>query len=135
MLLTTNIVRNAAARFMQSKATQKKNRKERFQLGISALDSMGAGVSVGFDAFILACAILFFMLELMLLVIAIVVALKCTATVTERVVHLTMAVVFTLPYMLGMVLLNPCAQAVLANRAVPLGTAQISAIGFGKNPL
>ena len=127
MLITTNMLKTAANKLAKSKAKQKAARAEKFQnamTGITGTDSFGAGVEVGFNTFIFACSILFFVLELMLLVMAVVVALRCTTTVNERVVHLTMAVIFTLPYMLGMVLLNPCARAVLGGRTMPLDVAQ-----------
>lgn len=133
MLITTNMLKASANRLAKARAMQKKARKERFQnamSGITGIDSIGAGVEVGFNTFIFACSVLFFVLELMLMVMAIVVALKCTTTVNERVVHLTMAIVFTMPYMLGMVLLNPCARAVLGGRTLPLDSTQGRSLGL-----
>ena len=130
MLFTTNLLRTAANKLAASKEKQKKSRAEKFQnamSGITGVDSFGAGVEVGFNTFIFACSILFFVLELMLLVMAVVIALKCTTTTNERVVHITMAIVFTLPYTLGMVLLNPCARAVLGGRTLPLDSLQARA--------
>ena len=127
MLFTTNLLKTAANKLVASREKQKKARLEKFQsamTGISGVDSFGAGIEVGFNTFIFACSILFFVLELMLLVMAVVIALKCTTTTNERVVHITMAIVFTLPYMLGMVLLNPCARAVLGGRTLPLDNTQ-----------
>ena len=134
MLLTTNMLKNAANKLAASKVKQKKARVEKFQnamSGITGTDSFGAGVEVGFNTFIFACSILFFVLELMLLVMAVVIALRCTTTTNERVVHVTMAIIFTLPYMLGMVLLNPCARAVLGGRTLPLDSVQArSSVGL-----
>jgi NADH:ubiquinone oxidoreductase subunit 3 (subunit A) len=114
MILSTRLLRAASIRFLESKQRLKKVKTEQYAQRISPDDSAGAGVAAAFDTFLLAVAILFFVLELMLLIFAINIAFKCSSTVEERVVHVTLACIFTLPYILGMILLNPCARAVLS---------------------
>ena len=124
MIFSVSLLRSAITRMTDARNRKKKIDKERFRVqSIDPADSAGAGIAAGFDTFIFAVAVLFLMLELMLLVFAINIAFRCTTTVEERVVHVTMACIFTLPYLLGMVLLNSCARAVLARRTLPVSQA------------
>lgn len=121
MIFSVSLLRSALSRMTDARNRQKKAEKERYRVSsIDPADSVGAGIAAGFDTFIFAVAVLFLMLELMLLVFAINIAFRCTTTIEERVVHVTMACTFTLPYLLGMVLLNSCARAVLARRTIPI---------------
>lgn len=58
-------------------------------------------------------ALVFFVLEVLVLVYAIVIALRCGKSGPEKVVHLILALTFTLPYMLIMSVFSPCGQKVL----------------------
>lgn len=59
--------------------------------------------------YILFFSILLFVLEFLLLFYAIYIALTCAQTGPEKIVHLILALTFTIPYLLFMVSLNPCA--------------------------
>jgi heme/copper-type cytochrome/quinol oxidase subunit 4 len=58
-------------------------------------------------------AIIFFVLEFLLLFYAIYIALTCSQTGPEKIVHLLLALTFTIPYLLFMIALNPCATNTL----------------------
>lgn len=76
---------------------------ERYSGGQVAADS-------AFDSFVLFVAIVFFVLELIVLYFAVSVAIKCTRGGPERIVHIVMAITFTLLYMLLNTLFNDCAK-------------------------
>ena len=63
--------------------------------------------------FMLVVSFMFFLLELMLLIVAVMMAIKCTAPGKERFVHVVLAVFYTAPYLLLMAILNPEAKAYL----------------------
>jgi hypothetical protein len=62
---------------------------------------------------VLIFALIFFILEVLVLVYAVVIALRCGKSGPEKVVHLVLAVTFTLPYMLIMTVFSPCGKRVL----------------------
>jgi len=72
-------------------------------------DSAQGGLTAGLASGLLVVALIFFALELLVMFFAINVALKCTRGGAERIVHIVLAVVFTLPYMLINLLFNRCA--------------------------
>jgi NADH:ubiquinone oxidoreductase subunit 3 (subunit A) len=86
-----------------------KKHKEDYSVG----ESTGGGVSAGLATGMLVVAILFMTLEFLVLFFAIGVALKCTKSGPERIVHLVLAIIFTLPYMLLNVFFNKCAVNML----------------------
>jgi hypothetical protein len=63
--------------------------------------------------FMLVVSFMFFLLELMLLIVAVMMAINCTAPGKERFVHVVLAVFYTAPYLLLMAILNPEAKAYL----------------------
>jgi NADH:ubiquinone oxidoreductase subunit 3 (subunit A) len=127
MLTSVTVLQNALERYERSKKT-----KEKYNLLESGAGGMAAGMATGF----LAVAIVFVALEFLVLFFAINVAFRCTQGGAERIVHLVLAVVFTLPYMLLNTLFNKCAVDVLRggiNSTAPSALAQPVAMGFGAN--
>lgn len=80
--------------------------------------SSADGVSRAFDSFLLAAALLFFILELFLLFYALSIALRCTKAGPERILHVGLAAVFTTPYALVAAFFSKCAQDTLQNSTV-----------------
>lgn len=121
MLVSSNFLKSSYEKF-------KKNRQEKkIKEGYNAVESSMAGISASFDTFILVLAILFFILELLLLFYAITLALKCTKPGPERITHLVLAVIFTLPYVLFSSFFSKCAQDTLRGSDFfmsPLGRAE-----------
>jgi hypothetical protein len=89
------------------------NKTARAKEGYHALDSANAGISAAMDSFTLVLAVIFFAMELVLLFYSITIALYCSRTSQERIVNLTLAMMFTAPYMLLNILFNPCAKGIL----------------------
>ena len=89
----------------------KKAKKEGYDGGRAA----GAGMSAAFASFGLAIAVLFFILELIVLFYAVTTALVCTKPGPERIVSVVLAVTFTIPYMLLNILFNKCTRQTLRN--------------------
>ena len=81
--------------------------------GYSGGESAGAGAAAAFDAFFLVLAIIFFILEVVVLVYGIIIAINCTTGGAERIVHVVLAIAFTFPYVLIMAVFNDCAKTVL----------------------
>lgn len=94
--------------------------------GYSGTESAGAGAGAAFDAFLIVLAILFFILELIVLVYGIIIAINCTQGGGERIVHVVLAIGFTFPYVLIMSVFNKCAKSVLRG-----GSVSISDSGSG----
>lgn len=72
-----------------------------------------AGASASFLSFGLVVATIFLVLEILLLFYAISIAIQCTRPGPERIVHVVLAITFTLPYVLLNVMFNKCAQDTL----------------------
>jgi len=72
-----------------------------------------AGASASFLSFGLVLATLFLVLELLVLFYAISIALQCTNPGPERIIHIVLAITFTLPYVLLNVMFNNCAKQTL----------------------
>lgn len=81
--------------------------------GYNMLDSTNAGMSLGFATGFLIIATVFLMLELLVLFYSISMAMSCTKPGAERVLHVTLAIVFTFPYALLNALFIPCGKKVL----------------------
>lgn len=58
-------------------------------------------------------AFFLFIIEIVILFYAISIAVECTTTPTEKVIHIIVALFFTLPYLVGMMLLSPCAKGMI----------------------
>ncbi len=85
-----------------------KNKRENF-----AGQAFASGASAGFVTFILVMAIIFFILEILVLFYAIIMAINCSKAGPERVVHIVLAIFFTLPYALIMVIFSACGKHTL----------------------
>lgn len=86
--------------------------------GFSGAESAGAGAGAAFDAFLVIIAILFFILEIIVLVYGIIIAINCTKGGGERAVHIVLAIGFTFPYVLIMSVFNKCAKSVLRGEPI-----------------
>lgn len=91
-----------------------KNRENYMKLtgkeGYSPSDSIDAGMSLGFVTGFLIIAIVFFMLELLVMFYCIRIALVCTSPGPERIVNMVLAIMFTFPYALLNIVFVPCAK-------------------------
>jgi ABC-type arginine transport system permease subunit len=105
MFISTNFLKNSIEKYNIAK-------KENFEI---SKKSINKGVSESFNTFIVIIAMIFFILELCMLYFGIYIALNCTKSVQERIVHLVLVTFFTMPYMLLNVLFNPCAKEYLRN--------------------
>ena len=85
-------------------------RRNKENFSISSGDSAGAGVNAAFTSFILVVAVIFFMLELIVLFYAINMSLVCTKGGPERIVNVVLAITFTIPYVMLNILFNQCAK-------------------------
>ena len=57
---------------------------------------------------------IFMALEFLVLIYAVGIAIRCTSKTRERIVHLVLAVTFTLPYMLANAFFGDCAKGFLS---------------------
>jgi hypothetical protein len=106
MIISTNLLNKA----MQDRADAQQRHSE----GYDMLEYANAGMSLGFATGFLVIAVVFAIMELLVLFYAITIAYKCSKG-HERIVHLVLATVFTFPYVLLMLLFNKCAPTTLAN--------------------
>jgi len=88
---------------------------------------IAAGVSASFLSFGLVLSTIFLVLEILVLFYAISIALQCTRPGPERIVHIVLAITFTLPYVLLNVMFNKCAQD---NLQIPTQTEPIKMTNF-----
>ena len=103
-------------RVMKDRSISTKTRKkEEYSNRYSQLDSLDAGMGLGFSTGFLIISVLFLILELLLLFYSIGIVLQCTKPGPERIVHMVLAIMFTAPYALFSVLLNPCAKKYLTS--------------------
>ena len=112
MLFSINLLRRA----LKDRSVGDKNRKkEKYSNKYSELDSLDAGMGFGFVTGFLIISVLFLVLELLVLFYSIGIAINCTKPGPERIVHIVLAIMFTSPYALLSVLLNPCAKTYLTS--------------------
>ena len=74
---------------------------------------VSGGVSAAYASFILVLAVVFFVLEIIVLFYAVNMAIVCTKGGPERIVNVVLAIVFTIPYVLLNTLFNSCAKQTL----------------------
>ena len=115
MLFSTSILNDAIKKYQ-------KKRKESFSQG----ETIIAGFGAGFTSFMLVFALVFFAFEIILLYFAVLIAISCTQGGYERIVHVVLAMTFTLPYMLINVFFNDCAKNILKNS----GSMSLTKSGF-----
>lgn len=104
MIISGTILKNAVEKYRRTHL-----KKE----GYTALQSANAGASAAFASFSLVVAVIFLLLELLVLFYAISIALSCSQGGPQKIVHLVLAVTFTLPYMLFSVFFSECANKTL----------------------
>ena len=76
-------------------------------------NSVSKGAVSALDTALLIFAVIFFVMEIILIFYAIIIAFSCTEAGPERIVHVVLAVFFTIPYILLMVVFNKCATKTL----------------------
>lgn len=101
MITSFTLLQNSLDRYKRSK--EKYSKWDASTVGISS------GVSFGF----LVIALLFFLMEIFVLFFAVNIAIECTKPGSERVIHVVMAIVFTLPYMLLNLFFGKCSNHML----------------------
>ena len=106
MIISTRLLNKA----MKDRADAKRRQLE----GYNRMESVNAGMSLGFATGFLVIAIVFVILELLVLFYAITIAYNCSKG-HERVVHVVLAITFTFPYVLLMLLFNKCAPTILTD--------------------
>lgn len=100
------------------KYKKNQDKYEEINEGFSGAESAGAGAGAAFDAFLVVLAILFFILEIIVLVYGIIIAINCTKGGGERAVHIVLSIGFTFPYVLIMSVFNKCAKSVLRGEPI-----------------
>jgi hypothetical protein len=110
MLFSINFLRRSLKD--RKKAIERK-KKEKYSHNYSRIGSLNAGMSFGFATGMMIISVVFLILELLLLFYSIGIVLRCTKRGPERIVHMVLAIIFTVPYALFSVLLNPCAKEYL----------------------
>ena len=103
MLISTNFLKQSYEKYKKTKESY------------GYIDSANDGITASLSGFILIMSIIFFILEFLLIYYAISMAIRCTKSPPERVTHLILAIVFTLPYTLVSVFFNKCSQEVLSS--------------------
>ena len=106
MIISTSILKNAIEKYNQYQSQKK---KEKFTTSLVA----ESGISAAFTSFLLVIALIFFVLELIVLFYAVNIAIVCTKGGPERIVNVVLAIVFTIPYVLLNILFNACAKQTL----------------------
>jgi hypothetical protein len=99
MLFSTTLFKNSLEKYQKAK-------KESYSQG----DAINTGINSAVASSMLVIALIFLVLELLLLFFAINIALNCTQGGPERIVHILLAIIFTLPYMLLSVFFSDCAK-------------------------
>ena len=103
MFISSSVFMNSYEKYKKLDA---ENKRERFRHNRHQdFDGMG----LGFATFFLAISVLFLVLELLLLFYSINIAYKCSQPGPERIMHVTLAVFFTVPYALLTIFFNKCA--------------------------
>lgn len=111
MFLSTQFLKSAVDKYRQNKKYQK-NREGFAQYNV--WESSSAGISYSFDIFILAVAILFFIIEFFLIYYAISFAIRCTKNGSaERVAMMGLAIIFPSIFVLFSIFFGKCQQTLL----------------------
>lgn len=98
---------------MLKAAVEKYQRTRRLKERYSKAGSVSAGVNAAFASFTLVVALVFFVLELIVLFYAIGMAINCSKGGPERIVNVVLAITFTIPYVMLNILFNQCAKGTL----------------------
>lgn len=103
MIISTTFLTNALNKYKAYK-----ERRENF-----SNNAAQSGATASFLIFLLIIAIIFFTLEVLLLFYSIYIAVRCTKGGAERIVHITLAIFFTMPYALLNAVFSNCAKQTL----------------------
>lgn len=101
------ILKNAVEKYRKAK------RRERY----SSVAAAKAGASSAISLFWLTLAIIFFIMELIVLYYAVAISFSCSQKGPERVVNIVLAVLFPFPYIMLNILFNECAKSRLQNNS------------------
>lgn len=104
MIVSSSILKTAVEKYQHARRS-----KEHF----SRTGAVSSGINSAFASFGLVVALIFFVLELLVLFYAIGMALNCSKGGPERIVNVVLAVAFTFPYVLLNILFNQCAKDTL----------------------
>lgn len=102
MIISSKILSGAVENYQKNKEKQ-----------ASVGDSISSGALCAFHTAMLIFAVIFFVMEIILIFYAIFIAIRCTQGGPERIVHVFLAVFFTIPYVLLMAIFNKCAGETL----------------------
>lgn len=100
MLTSFSLFQSALERYQKSK-----KKKEKYSVLESGTGGLAAGLASGF----LVLAIIFLALEFIVMFFGINIAIKCTKSGPERIIHIVLAIAFTFPYVLLSIMFNKCA--------------------------
>lgn len=102
MLISTTFLHTAVQNYQQKSKNDHHHRKH--------LGPVAGGMTGAFITFLLIVAVIFFLLELLVVYYALSIAVRCSTAGAERVVHISLALFFTAPYILLNLLFNKCAE-------------------------
>lgn len=111
MLVSSFALKNSLEKYKKSKRRGKNNKSKRVKRS-SALRSSESSSNSN-SALSVAAAVVFLVLELIVLYYAIALAFSCSQKGPERVVNVILAVLFPFPYLMLNILLNGCAKSTL----------------------
>lgn len=101
MLLSLNLIKSASEYYEKHKAKIE---------GYPKLQQAGNGTKDGLTYAILIFSLVLFVIEFLLVIYAVRIAYACSTPGYERLVHISLALFFTFPYLLIAVFLAPCAK-------------------------
>ena len=101
MLLSLNLIKSASEYYEKHKSKIE---------GYANLQQAGNGTKDGLTYVIIIFSTILFVIELLLVIYALRIAYACSAPGYERLVHISLALFFTFPYLLISVFLAPCAK-------------------------
>lgn len=119
MIISSTYLKNALEKYKEYKkkksisSTTKEGLKGTVKEGYTTADGIAAGSDAAFASFGVVVAIIFFILELILLFYAILMAINCSKPGSERIVNVVLSITFTLPYILLKSMFEPCSKNTL----------------------
>jgi lipopolysaccharide/colanic/teichoic acid biosynthesis glycosyltransferase len=112
MIISLSILQKSLYKHLKnSNQNNISSNKENF----SIWQSINSGMNSVFTSTFLVLAIIFFCLEILLMFYAIILSIKCSKPGPERIIHFVLAIMFTYPYILLMLLFNKCTSDVLSS--------------------
>ncbi len=103
MFVSGFALKNAVEKYRKSK------RRERYSANIASKSGSSSVVT----GVVVTLAIIFFIMELVVLYYAVAIAFSCTKKGPERVVNIALAILFPFPYVMLNILFNECAKSTL----------------------